>query len=84
MTENFNAILTEPRGYVYADGANVAYFGFPHLHYCQVKLVVDKLRRMGENPLVVLPEKYTYGRFKLSHGEQVQYLSEKDCGVLQE
>ena len=80
--EHFDAVLTEHRGYT--DGANVAYFGFPQLHYCQVKLVVNKLRRMGENPLVVLPRKYTYKSFKLSHSDQTQYLPEKDYSVLQQ
>ena len=64
------------------DGANVAYFGFPELHYSQVKLVVDELRRIGENPLVVLPKKYTYPTFMLSSTSNSQKLTDRDMGVI--
>jgi hypothetical protein len=65
------------------DGANVAYYGFPELHYSQVKLVVDELKRMGETPLVVLPKKYTYRTFMLSHSGKSQTLGDRDFEVLQ-
>lgn len=64
------------------DGANVAYFGFPDLHYSQVKLVVDELRRIGENPLVVLPKKYTYPTFMLSTTSNAQILTDRDASVI--
>lgn len=60
----------------------MAYFGFPDLHYSQVKLVVDELRRIGENPLVVLPKKYTYPSFLLSTTPNSQTLTDRDVGVI--
>jgi len=60
----------------------VAYFGFPDLHYSQVKLVVDELRGLGENPLVIVPKKYTYPGFMLSSTTNYQKLSEKDLRVI--
>jgi len=65
------------------DGANVAYFGFPELHYSQVEKVVDELRRMGENPLVVLPKKYTQRKFLLSHTRRWQSLKDREHQVIQ-
>jgi hypothetical protein len=66
----------------YTDGANVAYFGFPELHYSQVKLVVDELKRMGEKPLVVLPKKYTHRTFMLSSTGKSQTLHDRDYNII--
>ena len=60
----------------------MAYFGFPELHYSQVKLVVEELRRNGENPLVVLPKKYTYPTFMLSSTPNSQKLTDRDMDVI--
>jgi hypothetical protein len=68
---------------VVVDGANVAYYGFPELHYCQVKLVVDELKRMGEKPLVVLPKKYTHRTFMLSHSGKWQTLTDREFEVIE-
>lgn len=65
------------------DGANVAYYGYPELHYSQLKVVVDELKRMGEKPLVVLPKKYTYPAFMLSHSGRTQNLGNRDLDLLQ-
>ena len=40
------------------DGANVGYYGHSRIHYSSVMIMVEKLERMGERPLVVMPEKY--------------------------
>lgn len=65
------------------DGANVAYFGSPELHYSQVKRVVDELKLMGENPLVILPKKYTQRTFMLSHNRKLQTLRDRDYNVIE-
>jgi len=64
------------------DGANVAYFGFPELHYSQVKLLVDELKGMGEKPLVILPKKYTHRTFLLSSTGKSQILKDRDYAVI--
>lgn len=64
------------------DGANVAYFGFATMHFSQVKRVVDELKRMGENPLVILPKKYTNRKFLLSRRRHLQTLDDRDYAVI--
>lgn len=65
------------------DGPNVAYFGHGKVHYSQVKFVLEELERMGERPLVVMPQKYTAPKFNVNYGVQ-QELSERDLDVLKE
>ena len=47
------------------DGANVAYYGNGVVNYHQVLLMVSTLESMGENPLVVMPQKYVRDKFYL-------------------
>jgi hypothetical protein len=63
------------------DGPNVAYFGNPELHYSQVQLVVDELKKMGETPLVTMPSKYVAKRFQLSSG-RLQELSTREIQIM--
>ena len=63
------------------DGPNVAYFGHGDVHYSQVKLVVEELERMGEKPLVIMPQKYVAPSFRLSVGA-LQELSEREQEVV--
>lgn len=75
---------------VIVDGANVAYYGIGSINYHQVKLVVDTLEKMGETPLVVIPQKYTQNKFYLRKGyiqeltlAQLEILENLDlCGKL--
>ncbi len=50
------------------DGANVAYYGHGLFRYSQVQKVVEELERMGERPLVIMPQKYAVASFRLAHG----------------
>jgi hypothetical protein len=63
------------------DGPNVAYFGNPEIHYSQVQLVVDELKKMGEIPLVTMPAKYASKRFRLSSG-RLQELSDREIEIM--
>ncbi|KAL7533901.1 hypothetical protein ACHAXR_005517, partial [Thalassiosira sp. AJA248-18] len=63
------------------DGANIGYymqsFDKGRFNYHQIKFIVDTLEERGENPLVVLPNKYVHHEFyqskrehqKLDHAE---------------
>ena len=55
---------------VLVDGANVAYnhqnTEQGRFSYHQIQFMVDFLERMGENPLVILPQKYSYKSFYIS------------------
>jgi Zc3h12a-like Ribonuclease NYN domain len=57
---------------ILVDGANVGYynqnFEDGRFSYHQIKFVVDYLERLGENPLVVLPNKYSKDSFTVTHG----------------
>ena len=68
---------------LFIDGANVAYFGHPNVHYSQIRLVVDELEKIGETPLVIMPEKYVSQKFRLSYG-YIQELSPKEVEIMQE
>jgi len=50
------------------DGANVAFYGQGVVNHHQVQLIVEALEKMGENPLVILPEKYTTPKFYIRKG----------------
>jgi hypothetical protein len=65
------------------DGANVAYYGHNKVHYSSLKIVVDKLLQMGENPLVVMPSKYTQPSFHTSGAYNWQSLSQQDLEVIE-
>jgi hypothetical protein len=51
------------------DGANIGYysqnFEDGKFSYHQIKFMVDSLERMGENPLVIMPYKYTKDAFHI-------------------
>jgi hypothetical protein len=68
--------------FVETDGANIAYFGNAEPRYSQVKLVVEELQRMGENPLVTMPSKYTTRSFRLVN-ERTKTLSDKELNVIE-
>ena len=71
--ERFTAII---------DGPNVAYFARGNVHYSQVQLVVDELERLGERPLVVMPEKYVSSSFRLAGLGYTQKLSENEIDIM--
>ena len=65
------------------DGPNIGFFGFGKFHYSQVKAIVEELERMGEKPLVTMPQKYIGSSFHLrKHGQQ-QHLAEKDLAYIE-
>jgi hypothetical protein len=68
---NFSYWLDNREGKPYTaiiDGPNVAYFGFGKVSMVQLQRMVDELERLGEHPLVVMPEKYTRQKFYLRAG----------------
>ena len=65
------------------DGANVAYYGLGCINYHQIKLMVNSLEKMGETPLVVMPQKYAQKKFYLRQG-YVQELPDSQMAILQE
>jgi len=81
----FSEWLDEREGNLFTtivDGANVAYYGHSNVHYSSLKKVVEKLESMGERPLVVMPEKYTWKKFSV-RPKYYQKLTEKDQEVIQ-
>ena len=65
------------------DGANVAFFGRGLVDYHHVKTVVDGLERMGERPLVIMPQKYLQRKFYVRRGI-VQELDERNMEIIDE
>jgi len=65
------------------DGANVAYYGLGCINYHQLKLMVTTLERMGENPLVIIPQKYTQRKFHLRQG-YVQELTDEQMEIIKD
>eukprot|EP00979_Chaetoceros_neogracilis_P012761 scaffold3465_cov267-Chaetoceros_neogracile.AAC.2 len=65
------------------DGANVAYYGIGCINYHQIKLMVTAIEKMGEKPLVIMPQKYAQKKFHLRQG-YVQELPETQMAILQE
>jgi len=59
----------------------VAYFGQGNVSYSQVWQVVEALKDMGENVLVIMPRKYVNASFRLGNGV-VQQLTPKALGVM--
>eukprot|EP00536_Pseudo-nitzschia_multiseries_P012512 jgi/Psemu1/244629/estExt_Genewise1.C_4820015 len=81
----FSEWLDEREGNLFTtivDGANVAYYGHSNVHYSSLKRVVEKLESMGERPLVVMPEKYTWKKFFV-RPRYYQKLTEKDLEVIE-
>jgi len=54
------------------DGANIGYymqsFDKGRFNYHQIKFIVDTLEERGENPLVIIPNKYGYSKFYSAKG----------------
>jgi hypothetical protein len=74
-------INTEPYT-AFVDGPNVGYFGHGDVHYSQVRLVVEQLERMGERPLVIMPQKYTAPKFWLNGLGYSQELTKAEREIL--
>ncbi|GKY97322.1 hypothetical protein MPSEU_000690600 [Mayamaea pseudoterrestris] len=73
--ENFFQLLDKREGDPFTcivDGANVGYylqnFDDGRFSYYQIKFVVDHLESLGENPLVIIPFKYTQSYFYVTIG----------------
>jgi hypothetical protein len=74
------------------DGANVGYhmqnYGQGRFSYHQIQFVVDRLAKLGENPLVVLPSKYSRPHFYVtigaggSVGSRKQHLTPDEVSIL--
>lgn len=64
------------------DGANVAYFGWGKVNIHQLRLMVDALKKQGEDPLVVFPQKYTRRKFHLRQG-MMQVLQDEELEILE-
>jgi hypothetical protein len=62
----------------FIDGPNVAYYGHGDVRWNQVEQVFNTLEKMGENPLVIMPQKYLSPKFYLSSLGRTQELSEAD------
>jgi len=63
------------------DGANVAYFGWGKVNIHQLNLMVEALKKQGEDPLVVFPQKYTRRKFHLRQG-MMQVLQDEELEIL--
>jgi hypothetical protein len=81
---NFCSWLDQRQGRpftIFVDGANVGYYhqNFEDGRFCyhQLKFVVDELERQGENPLIVLPYKYSWNIFNVSQGAPGSYQRDK-------
>jgi hypothetical protein len=60
------------------DGPNVAYYGHGDVRWNQVEQVLNKLEQMGENPLVIMPQKYLSPKFYIASLGRTQELSKAD------
>jgi hypothetical protein len=65
------------------DGPNVAYFGHGNVHYSQVQCTVQELEKMGERPLVVMPQKYMSPSFWVAGLSFTQELSQNDLDIIE-
>lgn len=80
---------TDPPFTAIIDGANIAYymqnFDQGRFNYHQIQFVVDALLSMNENPLVIIPHKYTTTSFSVTTGlgRGFQRLREKDIAILE-
>jgi pentatricopeptide repeat protein len=66
----------------FIDGPNVAYYGHGDVRWNQVEQVFNTLEQMGENPLVIMPQKYMSPKFYLSSLGRTQELSEADLAFI--
>jgi hypothetical protein len=66
----------------FIDGPNVAYYGTAGVQWSQVELVVKTLETMGENPLVIMPQKYLAAKIWLSIAGHTQALTESDQAII--
>jgi hypothetical protein len=64
------------------DGPNVAYYGRGDVRWCQVEQVLRKLEGMGENPLVIMPQKYISPQFYIASINRTQKLSPSDLAFI--
>ena len=64
------------------DGANVAYFGWGKINVHQLHHMVAALKKQGESPLVVFPQKYTRRKFHLRQG-MMQVLQDEELELLE-
>ena len=70
------------------DGANIAYymqnFEGGTFNFHQIKFMVEALEKMNENPLVVLPHKYSSKSFHISMGasRRRQVVTNKEREIL--
>ena len=64
------------------DGPNVAYYGRGDVRWCQVEHVLNKLEGMGENPLVIMPQKYISPKFYIASLNRTQKLSTSDIAFI--
>eukprot|EP00934_Nitzschia_sp_Nitz4_P004729 Nitzschia sp. Nitz4//scaffold205_size38804//13404//16468//NITZ4_007642-RA/size38804-augustus-gene-0.50-mRNA-1//1//CDS//3329541507//4719//frame0 len=64
------------------DGANVGYHGGADIQYAQIESMFNSLKEMGENPLVIMPYRYTIPLFKLPSRNMVVQLTDQDMGLV--
>ncbi|KAI2513845.1 Protein-only RNase P [Fragilaria crotonensis] len=91
LLENFANWLDNRQGKPFTaiiDGANVGFFlqnfDAGKFNFYQMLFMVQTLERMGEMPLVVLPEKFTRSSFPISklHGVEMQKLDDKERSII--
>mmetsp|Transcript_17996 Transcript_17996/g.27510 ORF Transcript_17996/g.27510 Transcript_17996/m.27510 type:complete len:876 (+) Transcript_17996:496-3123(+) len=88
---NFAEMLDKREGEPFTaivDGANVAYhmqnFEQGMFNFHQIKFMVDALERMNENPLVIIPYKYSTKRFYVgTNSKEKQILSKEEIQIRQ-
>jgi hypothetical protein len=70
------------------DGANVGYymqtFDKGRFNYHQIKFMVETLEAKGENPLVVLPNKYGHTNFICTSKKEYQELDESEIDIMKD
>eukprot|EP00986_Skeletonema_menzelii_P000306 scaffold91_cov143-Skeletonema_menzelii.AAC.13 len=84
ILKDFSEWLDSREGRPYTaivDGANVAYFGWGKVNVHQLNLMVEALKRQGEHPLVIFPQKYTRRKFHLRQG-MMQILQDDELEIL--
>ena len=64
------------------DGPNIAYYGHGDVRWKQVEQVLNKLEEMGENPLVIMPQKYLSPKFYIASLGKTQELSPSDLSFI--
>lgn len=85
ILKDFSEWLDARQGRPYTaivDGANVAYFGWGKINVHQLYHMVEALKKQGEYPLVVFPQKYTRQKFHLRQGF-MQVLQDEELELLE-